>query len=168
MSHYQTEDEVNAALFELQQTRLKRQKLQVDRDSQVAVVREACRKQVDPLNKRIREIERRLKSWSTKQRKAWRAEKRESVNLTHGRLGFRRRPSNALEAPRKGKAEVEAKLIPKLEALGLRRCVAVHKSVDWQELSKESDETLAVLGLKRPTGDRWYVDLTIAKAAVGS
>ena len=155
----QNQDDAELAMFQLSNATRNRQVLAAERDQAIADLREKYREVLEKIDKNIRSLKGQLQTWAKKQRAAWRKEKRESVDLTHGRVGFRSKRSDGLQQPtKKSRKEVEEKLIQLLREHGLDHCVAVHESVDWQELAKEADETLAVLGVKRISGERFYVD----------
>jgi len=154
-----TQEQAEIAMYRLGAATRSAEALKLERDNQVAEIKESYREPIDAITKTMKSLKRKLETWANKQHEAWRNEKRESLDLTHGRVGFRYGSSNKISPFTRDKQAKEKALIAKLEELGLTHCIAVHKTVDFQALAKESDETLAVCGVKRVgSTSKFYAD----------
>lgn len=140
-----------AALEEIASLQRQVKALEVEVNEEIARLKARAEEQSRPWRERIEALERGLKAWAEGQKENLFAERR-SVELTHGRVGFRR--STVLRTRR---GTTWADVLGRLKELGRTDGIRVREDVDKEAVKAWPESELEPLGLTRHERDVfWY------------
>lgn len=140
--------EVDEALRRLGQLSRRLERAEAELAERVARLKEISQERLGPLETERAELERRVEEFT----RARRAELTgRSLELTHGRVGFRTATRISLPDPEEALA--------RLKRLGLAGCVRVKESVDLAALRRLPPATLAEVGAERHRQERFFYEL---------
>ena len=124
--------------------------IQTELEGKISALRASYARLIEPYAEAAKELRENVQIFAEDHPELF--EPKRSVDLTHGRIGFRQVTSIRLLK----KAET---VIAALEDRGLQDAVIVKKTPNKDVLAAYDDETLRAVGAKRQARDEFYIDL---------
>lgn len=123
-------------------------------NAQIDQVKSVAKAQMEPLTASRKRLEDALAVFGTQKKSELFTERKRSLELAFGIMGFRRATALRLMAKRTWGSVLE-----RLEALGFISAIRIKREVDKPAMADWSDEQLETVGVKRETSDEFYIEL---------
>jgi phage host-nuclease inhibitor protein Gam len=141
-----TMQEVDDALFQIAQYRIKLKKIDAEAEAQINIIKENAAREAEPIKAEIEKLENGIFAFAEFNKDDL-FSKKKSVELNFGLLGYRKST----------KISIKKTTLEKLKAAGLLDAIIVRESPNKEVLATYPDETLKAVDAKRITEDNfWY------------
>ncbi len=154
----ETTREVDVALLRIAQAEAAAEKITGAAEMRIRRIRESAAARAAEALEQAKGLRKAVEGWAKKNKRTFGPAR--SLALPHGRLGWRRVTRIAYKAKAND-------VVAALEAAGLEDALLVTKRPNKDVLATYEDETLADLGVRRRTADRFYADVTTETPPAG-